>query len=233
MKKVQRITTRLSQFKIPFIIPKRSKGSFESLCTCTFTTSMPVNALLNPLDFISFFTPYVNTACNSDMLLNISKEIVKSKKLNFFNLKVDLFYHMDRVSATYKNIIYEMPSYHEIEFSTYKWFTNVGIFIPVRVKDITTVGGRLEYKLVNHNHQHFEDLLEHVQNVMDYRLYPIACSEDEGVLSQKIDKGKEYYEYLLRIKEKAIQKQYAKGGVLNLFVPDLYNMYEFNYEVEW
>ncbi len=233
MKKQQKIRVYFSDFKIPFIIPKRSKGSIECLCKCSFKTVFSSIDHFNPLDFISFVSRYSNSTCDSNLLLSIGKEIVKLKKLSFFNMKVDLFYHMERVSSTYKVIGYEMPSFYEIEYSNYKWSNNIGIELPVRVVDTSITAGRLKYKLINHNQQHFEDLIEHIQHTVGFKLYPLSCQEDDEGIQSMLDKGTIPYNYLYELKKRVQDKHYAKGGSISLIIPDLYNMYKFDYKIDF
>lgn len=233
MKKATKIQSNFLDFNIPFVIPKRSRGSVECQCKCTFKAVVANGKYLNPLDFISFLSPHANAVCDSSTLQAISKDIVKSAQLTALSIKVELLYFIDRVSPTFKPVNYGLPSYFESIFVNYKWFSNIGIQLPVRVKDVSVTAGELDYKLINHNSQHFEDLLEHVQYTTGFKLYPMACQDDENAIQGVIDKGKQPYEYLVDMQKRVTDKKYAKGGAVSLTIPDLYNMYKFNYKVNW
>lgn len=224
------LSSSVENVQIPILIPLRGKGHFETLCSCSFSSS---SEFVNPADYVRFFVPYGKRTCTVDTPLQIAEEISRAFKLSTFTLEMRFSLLLDRTSPSYQETYFNLPCKYTVTCAYEDIAHYMGISLPVRVLDVHPIPGILSFAVKNPKSLFFEDLVEHVQRSVGTVIYPIGNEQDRAKLKDIIDLGKSAYEYLTALEETCVKKKLGKGGIASVRTSDVYRMYDFRYHISW
>lgn len=221
--------SQISDITIPFIVPKRNKGHHEVLGRCTVSTS----TLLDISDIVQDFVPLIKNTCFPKTPVELASSIMDKRKMEDINLNIQFSYHLDRASASYKDSFFEMGCFYNVKGNNQYITNEMGILIPIRVKDIFVVIGKLSLSVVEPPDIYFEDILDHVQKFTDTKIYPTVSVEDKKQLPYLVDMGLSIVEYVKKLSDSDTIKKIGKTIKLSLEYPDLLDLHNFKYTTTW
>jgi len=219
----------ISHIRIPMIVPKRNKGHHEVACDFNLKTS----TLTDVTNFVQYFTPLIKNICTIKTVTELASTVLSYSKLDDIDLNMHFLYHLDRASSTYKDSFYEMTCFFNVTGNHDKLVGEMGINIPVRVKDIFVVVGQLTLSIVEPPDIYFEDVLDHLQKFTDTRIYPSVDTDDNKQLPFMVDVGMRPVDYINTLACTETIKKIGKTVKVDLKYPDIYNSYEILYKTTW
>jgi len=163
----------------------------------------------------------------------IAEDIIKDLNFPFLNVGISFFLNISRVTPTFGEAHYNMSCKYSTIYQRKKYTDIMTISLPIRVKDVGIMMGKLSYSLTNPDNLYFEDMLDHVQRTLGETVYPIASLSDKETLRTTFDESKFPYEHITDLRDSSIEKELSKGGEIVITVDDIYSMYHFIYGVDW
>lgn len=220
--------SKISDIRIPLIIPKRNKGHHEVFCNCSISTS----TLLDVTDLVKHFTPLIKSTCFPRTPLELAQSILNEHNLDDIDLLMSFSYHLDRASAGYKDSFYEMFCFYNVKGST-DMQNEMGISIPIRVKDIFIIVGKLTMSIMSPKDVYFEDILDHVQKFTDTKIYPSVSSDDKKQLPYLIDVGMNITDYINKLSDSDTIRKIGSTIRLKIEYPELLGSHNISYITTW
>lgn len=220
----------ISNLRIPIVVPKRNKGSHEVLSDCNLKATL-TSGFKDPVDFIQHVVPYIKNSCFVDTPLKIGNTIYTSESLETLQFSMSFLYHLDRSTSSFKISFYEMLCFYTVEiFKDYSTL-EMGIKIPIRVKDIISLPGYMYFSVLQPNYNiYFEDILDYIQKHASIRFYPPTIAEDKESLKDSIDFGKKIPDYLSSFLDAKNFDRLGKSLKLRIDYADVYDTYNTSYE---
>jgi len=219
----------ITNVRIPIIIPKRNKGEHEVFCSCNISTS----TLTDVSNFVQYCTPLIKNVCSVTTPAEVAASIIKYAKIDDIDLDMHFFYHLDRASSNFKDSFYEMLCFYKVVGNESRLITEMGVQIPIRVKDLYVVNGLLTFSTVEPRDIYFEDILDHVQKFADIKIYPSVSFDDKKQLPFMIDVGMSAVDYINTLAKGDTIKKIGSTIKVNLVYPDIYNTHEISYKTTW
>jgi len=220
--------SRLVGIKIPTVIPKRNKGHHEVMCECT--VEVDEGHLKDITMSIEYLTSLIKNTCSVHTPLELATNIYKKERLSTLRLDLNFLYHLDRASASYKSSFYEMPCFYKVQLMENQRSFEMGVVIPVRVKEALSVAGQLVFSVFTPKEIYFEDILDYAQKKTGIKLYPTVCFEDKEKLSFMLDEGMTVTEYISALSDTKELNRLGEKIKLQIRYPNVYNTYEEHYE---
>jgi hypothetical protein len=229
--------SKLSNLKIPFIIPRRGKGHTEVISYVDVTSDLYMNAE----NFIEFFIPYQKKVINKKNMSELCNNIISKINVNNnFSMSIRFKLPIDRLSCTldesicfYLDCTYSFDYFVEDKMGVVEDISMI-IDCPIRIKHISTLKGNLTVHIVNPKaYTYFEDILDIVQRHGNIVIYPVNKISDKDNLIKEIDEGKTIDDYLNFIKTAAIHKKISEKGRLIANFEDIYGSYILEKGVDW
>jgi hypothetical protein len=220
----------ISNLRIPIVVPKRNKGSYEVLSDCNIKATLN-SGFKDPVDFIQYIVPYIKNSCFVDTPLKLGTTIYTSENLETLQFSMNFLYHLDRSTSSFKISFYEMLCFYSVEISKDQTILEMGIKLPIRVKDIISLPGYLYFSVLQPSyHIYFEDILDFVQKHASIRFYPPIIAEDKESLKDLIDFGKKIPDYLNAFSNAKNFDRLGKSLKLRIDYSDVYDTYNASYE---
>ncbi len=222
--------SRLYNLKMPFIIPKRGKGSSEVLASCNIVGYGQYNGV----DYMSYLSPYARNICDKSLPVEIVRDIVDNTGLKKLDMNILFDYHLDRATPSYSPTFYELNCFYNTSFSWGKTSVGMGMNIPIRIQQGGFTGvGDFQIEISQSKYSFFEDMLDDIQKHLDIKIYPLNSSQDEEIAQKVIDTGRSLKEYVSDIKKIKAFGKMGNGGSIKIRMKDVYNMYNLESEIIW
>lgn len=82
--------SKISNIPIPFIIPRRGKGSYEVNALCTFNSY----GYYKGINYISYLSPYARGICDSRLPVVLAETIKENSNINKLDFSVEFDYYI-------------------------------------------------------------------------------------------------------------------------------------------
>lgn len=222
----------ICDLKIPLLIPRRAKGHAEVLGTCK--VSVGGEKLVDPSNFVHFFTLCAHHTCLNETPEIIAKSIFKDLSVININLEIGFLLPLDRVSSTYLDTIFNLSCRYNVTGDDVKnLIRSMTISVPVLLFDTRTILGYLQLILYNPVNTHFEDMLDTVQKYAGVIIYPVSSVEDRNSLDELFIKKYNPGECLIFLRDFYRKCSNIRGGKATVFAEDVYNIYKFEQSIEF
>lgn len=226
---VNKFTSQVSNIQLPMLVPRRGKGYVEVLANCSVSTGVAFDAFL----FVQQLLPYANKTFLPESSIQVVDSLRSELKLASVSFTMKFTYSISRVSPTFQETSFELPCFYTATATEKTKTFYLGIELPIQIKDMFSLFGRVEYSIQDSTGIFFEDLLDHAQRYAGIILHPPVTPEDRQQLKTIMDGGKSSYEYLTLLKDSSIRKNFGSGGRAVVYSNDVYNMYKLEYSLTW
>ena len=228
--KANTYNSKLSDLKMPFIIPKRGKGSAEVLALCNILGY----GRYNSIDYMSYLSAYSKNICDKNLPGRIAQGLVHDYKLKKIDLDITFDYYLDRATPSFNPSFYELRCFYTASYNLKDTAISMGVKVPIRIQQAGFTGvGELTIEVTQPEYSFFEDILDDIQKNLDIKIYPLNCSADENIAQKVIDTGKTLKEYIVDINKVKVFRQMGTGGIIKIKARDVYNMYNLESEIIW
>ncbi len=220
--------SQLIDYKLRFLLPKRSRGHLE----ITAYTSIVVNASVDMSIVPRYLNQFNNISLDIATLYDMYHGLVLLLKTKKVELAIKFEISVDRVSLNYDTVVYSLPCTYIINLHD----ISINIKYPTYVKNVITTTGELTYTIRNLlEFPNVEDMVDLLQKLKYSKLYPITHPEDNELLQKELCKNPRNFNVLSYFDDliKASKHKGWLSGELSMTIFDLYNINKVIYTEEW
>lgn len=199
------------------------------MCSCALETK----GFMNMENIVSYLVPLVKNTCFVYTPKSVLKEIMTHEGMKDLNFTMNFLYHVDRASFTYKDSFYEMKCFYHVKGLKNKISLEMGIVLPIRVKQSFTILGEMIFSVIDPLEIYFEDILDYVQKYGEIKMYPPVTIEDNKKALHMIDAGKSVGDYMNALSQEKTIKKLGSAIRIKITHPDVYKFYKTQYENVW
>ena len=229
------IYSRLSQFRLPLIIARRSKGHSEILSD----VSVSSHSLLHTEDLLKYLFSLSKQSCTKEGLMQVALGIVEGLNLSDLDFCICFDLPIERLSpGEYSDTYYVLSCKYRLNYlkcspgNVFQF--DMSISCNVKVVDGVVLPGKLSVGVYEpKDHLYFEHLLDIVQRYGKVVIYPIATYADKLLLQADQFSRVSAEDYIVLLKEALIKKDLGEGGFVSISYNDVYNMYNNLTEDRW
>ena len=225
--------TTIADIPVPFILPLRGR---QDKLNIIGQVKVKTKVFVDLTNVVRFCAPFGKATCFLDTPLQMAQSIAENMKLKRVRVEIRFPIVLDRTTVELEDVVYaQFPCGYNGEIDG---IGNSGVSmqvqVPVQVQYAHPVIGNLTFIVMDPAKDlTFEDMVDHLQRYAKIIFYPLASTENVQKLPAALTKCLTPREILSEVSAASVGKGLGKHGMLLLEHRDVYQMYQFSYQMKW